>query len=53
VNFVVQYGNNQIMALLNCDDLKTDTIPDVKKIFFCETIEEIIFVMEELRNDRT
>jgi len=53
MNIVIEHGNKQIMAFLDCDKLDTDSIPDIKKIFFCETIDEVMLVIEELRNERT
>lgn len=52
MNLVIEYGNKQILALMDCDKLDTDTIPDIKKIFFCETLGEVTIVIEELRNGR-
>ena len=52
MNLVIEYGDKQVIALVDCDELDTDTIPNIKKIFFCESIDEVLIVIEELRNER-
>jgi hypothetical protein len=52
MNLVIEHGDKQIIALVDCDELDTDTIPNIKKIFFCESIDEVLIVIEELRNER-
>ena len=52
MNLVIEYGDKQVIALMDCDELDTDTIPNIKKIFFCESIDEVLIVIEELRNER-
>jgi hypothetical protein len=52
MNLVIEYGNKQIMALMDCEEIETDTLPDIKKIFFCDTLDEVMIVIEELRNER-
>lgn len=50
--FVVQHGNNEIEIAIT-DELKTDKYENLQKIFVCENTEEVLFLMEELRNERS